>query len=39
MSLSTRILLGLGLGIFVGLFLGEPASVLQPVAAGGRFCS
>ena len=32
MSLSTRILLGLGLGIFVGLFLGEYASVLQPIA-------
>ncbi len=32
MSLSTRILLGLGLGIFVGLFFGEPAAVLQPLA-------
>ena len=32
MSLSTRILLGLGLGAFVGLFFGESASVLQPVA-------
>jgi Na+/H+-dicarboxylate symporter len=32
MSLSTRIFLGLGLGILVGLFFGESASVLQPVA-------
>jgi len=31
-SLSTRILWGLGLGILTGLFLGEPAAVLQPVA-------
>ncbi len=31
-SLSTRILLGLALGIFVGLFFGEPAAVLQPLA-------
>jgi len=32
MTLSTRILLGLGLGVLVGLFFGEPASVLQPIA-------
>jgi Na+/H+-dicarboxylate symporter len=32
LSLSTRIVLGLGLGILTGLFLGEPAAVLQPVA-------
>jgi Na+/H+-dicarboxylate symporter/ABC-type amino acid transport substrate-binding protein len=32
MSLSARILLGLGLGVVAGLFFGEPASVLQPVA-------
>ncbi|MEE4146059.1 MAG: cation:dicarboxylase symporter family transporter [Halieaceae bacterium] len=31
-SLSTRILAGLGLGILTGLFLGEPAAALQPVA-------
>ena len=31
-SLSARILAGLGLGIFTGLFFGEPAAVLQPVA-------
>ncbi len=31
-SLSTRILWGLGLGIVTGLFLGEPAAALQPVA-------
>ena len=31
-SLSARIIAGLGLGIFVGLFFGEPAAVLQPVA-------
>ena len=31
-SLSTRIITGLALGIFTGLFLGEPAAVLQPVA-------
>ena len=30
-SLSTRILLGLGTGLFTGLFLGEPAAALQPV--------
>ena len=32
LSLSARILIGLGLGIFTGLFFGEPAAVLQPVA-------
>jgi len=32
MSLSARILIGLGLGIFCGLFFGEPAAILQPVA-------
>ena len=32
LSLSTRIIAGLGLGIFVGLFFGEPAAALQPVA-------
>ena len=32
MSLSARILLGLGLGIFVGLFFGESSAVLQPLA-------
>ena len=31
-SLSTRILTGLGLGIFTGLFLGDPAAALQPIA-------
>ena len=31
-SLSTRILVGLGLGIFAGLFFGEAAAVLQPVS-------
>ncbi len=31
-SLSTRIMLGLCLGVFTGLFLGEPAGFLQPVA-------
>ncbi len=31
-SLSTRIIAGLALGIFTGLFFGEPAAVLQPVA-------
>jgi len=31
-SLSTRILAGLGLGIFTGLFLGDPAAALQPIA-------
>ena len=31
-SLSVRILAGLGLGIFTGLFFGESAAVLQPVA-------
>jgi len=32
MSLSARILLGLGLGVVTGLFFGEPASALQPIA-------
>ena len=32
LSLSARILIGLGLGIFTGLFLGEPAGALQPAA-------
>ena len=32
MSLSLRILIGLGLGILAGVFFGEEASVLQPVA-------
>ena len=32
MSLSRRILLGLGLGILVGLFFGELAAPLQPLA-------
>jgi Na+/H+-dicarboxylate symporter len=32
LSLSARILIGLGLGIFTGLFFGEPAAVLQPGA-------
>ena len=31
-SLSVRIIAGLALGIFTGLFFGEPASALQPVA-------
>jgi len=31
-SLSARILIGLGLGILTGLFIGEPAHVLQPAA-------
>ena len=31
-SLSTRIIAGLALGIFTGLFFGEPAAALQPVA-------
>lgn len=31
-SLSTRILVGLGAGILAGIFFGEPAAVLQPVA-------
>ena len=31
-SLSARIMAGLGLGILTGLFLGEPAAALQPVA-------
>jgi len=32
LSLSVRIIAGLGLGVFTGLFFGEPAAVLQPVA-------
>jgi Na+/H+-dicarboxylate symporter/ABC-type amino acid transport substrate-binding protein len=32
LSLSMRILIGLALGIAVGLFFGEPASMLQPLA-------
>lgn len=32
LSLSARILIGLGLGIFTGLFFGEEAAVLQPAA-------
>ena len=32
LSLSAQILLGLGLGVVVGLFFGEGASVLQPLA-------
>ncbi|UCE77038.1 MAG: cation:dicarboxylase symporter family transporter, partial [Gammaproteobacteria bacterium] len=32
LSLSVRIIAGLGLGVFVGLFVGEPAATLQPVA-------
>jgi len=32
LSLSARILIGLGAGIFTGLFFGEPAAILQPVA-------
>jgi Na+/H+-dicarboxylate symporter len=32
LSLSARILIGLGIGIFAGLFFGEPAAILQPVA-------
>jgi len=31
-SLSSRILVGLALGVFVGLFFGEPAAALQPLA-------
>jgi len=31
-SLSTQIVIGLALGIAVGLFFGEPAAVLQPLA-------
>ncbi len=31
-SLSTRIVIGLTLGIFIGLFFGEAAAVLQPLA-------
>jgi len=32
LSLSVRIIAGLALGIFVGLFFGEPAAALQPIA-------
>ena len=32
LSLSVRIITGLALGIFTGLFFGEPAAALQPVA-------
>jgi len=32
LSLSVRIIAGLVLGVFTGLFFGEPAAVLQPVA-------
>ena len=32
LSLSARILIGLGLGIFTGLFFGESAAILQPAA-------
>jgi Na+/H+-dicarboxylate symporter len=32
MSLSSRILVGLALGVFIGLFFGESAGLLQPVA-------
>lgn len=32
LSLSSRILIGLGLGVFVGLFFGEAAAALQPIA-------
>jgi len=32
LSLSARILIGLGIGILTGLFVGEPAHVLQPAA-------
>jgi Na+/H+-dicarboxylate symporter len=32
LSLSARILIGLGAGIFTGLFFGEPAAILQPMA-------
>jgi Na+/H+-dicarboxylate symporter len=31
-SLSIRILAGLGLGVFTGLFFGEPTAALQPLA-------
>ena len=31
-SLSSRILCGLGAGIFAGLFVGDPARHLQPIA-------
>jgi Na+/H+-dicarboxylate symporter len=32
LSLSVRIITGLALGVFTGLFFGEPAAALQPVA-------
>ena len=32
LSLSARILLGLGLGVLTGLFFGEPAAALRPLA-------
>lgn len=32
LSLSTRIMLGLALGLLTGLFFGEPAAALQPLA-------
>jgi Na+/H+-dicarboxylate symporter len=32
LSLSVRIIAGLVLGVFTGLFFGEPAEVLQPIA-------
>ena len=32
MSLSARILVGLGAGLLTGLFFGEPAAILQPAA-------
>ncbi len=32
LSLSWRILIGLGLGVFVGLFFGEATALLQPLA-------
>ncbi|HEY5775454.1 MAG TPA: cation:dicarboxylase symporter family transporter [Xanthomonadales bacterium] len=32
LSLSARILIGLGLGIFAGLFFGEASAILQPLA-------
>ena len=32
LGLSTRILIGLALGVLLGLFIGEPAAALQPLA-------
>jgi len=32
LSLSARILIGLGVGILAGVFFGEPAAIVQPVA-------